>query len=143
VDRDIEDATILANNSVEKTYSFITQTIDFPGAQSTVAQSINGNINSALAQYIGEIVGYYFDGAHWHGFLIANGAYLNIDCASASDTFAYGANDPTFQNAGLSSVITTFSSTIPSNPTAFCMMSPMAAARISTIQGQWRLARLA
>jgi hypothetical protein len=100
VDRDIGDATIIAGEGVEKSYTYTTQTIDYPGSSNTEPSAINNSVNSNISQYIGVVVGSYFDGAKWHGFLTANGTYLPIDCAGANSTFAHGISDPTFQNAG-------------------------------------------
>src|SRR5262249_27939486 len=102
IDRNIEDATILAGGSVAKSYAFTTQTINFPSSPNTEPSAINNSVDTAIGQYIGVVVGSYLDetGNNWHGFLIANGAYLTIDCPGANDTFAYGLSDATFHNAG-------------------------------------------
>ena len=59
--------------------------IDFPGAVATQAWGINNN---------GDIVGFFFDGATYHGFLLSGGTFTQLDAPGASfGTLTYGINN--------------------------------------------------
>ncbi len=105
IDNDIEDATILANSSVEKGYTFTTQNVSYPGALGTFPTGINNDINTDDGDYIGTITGTYRDtDYHLHGFLnfLDPTSSTSFDCATsgALTTEAEGLNDPTFSNEG-------------------------------------------
>lgn len=105
IDNDTEDATILANSSVEKGYTFTTQNVSYPGALGTFPTGINNDIDTGYSDYIGTITGTYRDtDYHLHGFLnfLDPTSSTSFDCATsgAVTTEAEGLNDPTFSNEG-------------------------------------------
>lgn len=60
-------------------------TIDFPSANSTVAEGIDT---------AGDIVGYFVDSSNSvHGFLLSDGVYIQLDAPGANETTAMGIND--------------------------------------------------
>ena len=60
-------------------------TLDDPlASQGSLAFGINA---------AGQIVGYYFDNSHAHGFLRSGGIYTTLDDPLAANTFAMGIND--------------------------------------------------
>jgi len=63
-------------------YTFTT--LDVPGASFTYAFGIND---------AGQIVGDYYDGSRYHGFLLSEGQYTIIKVLSAVGTFAHGINN--------------------------------------------------
>ena len=71
--------------------SFTFTTIDVPDASDTFAHGINPS---------GQIVGYYIDGAGFHGFLYDGGVFTPIDVPGASYTQANGIT-PSGQIVGL------------------------------------------
>ena len=64
------------------TYTFTT--IDYPGSNSTRAYGINDH---------GQIVGFYSDGIHNHGFVLENGSFTAIDFPNAKWTEPQGINN--------------------------------------------------
>jgi uncharacterized membrane protein len=60
------------------------QTINAPGAVSTIAEGINN---------LGEIVGTFYDGEHYHGFVDLQGKFDIVNAPGATDTFVHGVND--------------------------------------------------
>jgi probable HAF family extracellular repeat protein len=103
IDNDIEHATILANSSVRKTYTFTTQSVSYPGAEGTFPTGINNDINTAIGQYVGTITGTYRDPAYGErGFVYFNSALqIPFDCSNGDGyTQGNGLNDATFSNDG-------------------------------------------
>lgn len=98
IDPNIENATIIATNSV-KTYSSYTYTnIDYPGAISTAAYGINdiwdGSFINGAGQ-VGQVVGQYTDSNFViHGFLLDGLiAFTPINYPGATSTVATGINN--------------------------------------------------
>jgi uncharacterized membrane protein len=60
------------------------RTIDVPGAPLTDLMAINN---------VGEIVGSYFDGTHWHGFIDQGGRMSFVNAPGAADTWINSVND--------------------------------------------------
>src|SRR4051812_14956429 len=58
--------------------------IDVPGAEGTASNGIND---------VGQIVGYFYDGAGTHGFLYTAGSFTHIDVPGAEGTTPNGIND--------------------------------------------------
>ena len=70
---------VAAPVATERNFSMI----DFPGASSTQAWSINA---------AGDIVGFYAAAGITHGFLLSAGSFSSIDFPGASATFVYAIN---------------------------------------------------
>ena len=64
--------------------SYLYTTFDVPGATDTFALGINDS---------GLIVGFYYDAAGGHGFLLQQGTYTTLDVPGASRTYGSGIND--------------------------------------------------
>src|SRR6266852_3685135 len=68
--------------SARADYAF--STLDVPGAISTYPSGINS---------VGQIVGFYTDGAGSHGFLLSDEEYTSLDVRDGDETYAYGINN--------------------------------------------------